>query len=73
MLVPSFTYAHAPLIRSAVEHPENMADKLREACFAERERLEAELGHLLPVVSQDLDELKAAWNAHLEAANEEPQ
>lgn len=52
-LIPSFAYVHAPLLREVVQQVEIMARKLREACFAERERLEPELKAFLPVVDYE--------------------
>jgi hypothetical protein len=42
-LMPMHHSVHAPLDREATECFRGMADKLREACFAERRRLESEL------------------------------
>ena len=61
-LVPMFNYAHAPLTRNATETLHDMSDKLVEACFAERERLEAELTPYLPVVEVD-EEAMREWAA----------
>ena len=49
-LVPQFDAPHAHLLRAVIEMFSGMCDKLREACFDERERLEDELAPYLPVV-----------------------
>lgn len=53
ILVPLFSAPHAHLLRPAVEMFAGMCTKLREACFAERERLERELAPYLPVVESE--------------------
>ena len=42
--LPRFNYVHAPLTRDFTEKFRTMCDKLREACFTERMRLEPEIG-----------------------------
>jgi len=59
VLFPLFSAPHAPLLRSAVEMFTGMCNKLLEACFAERERLERELAPYLPVVKPDPEELRS--------------
>lgn len=58
ILIPMFSYAHAPLTREVTEKFSAMCDKLREACFEERRRLEPELKRYLPVVEYDEEEFK---------------
>ncbi|MEK6666325.1 MAG: hypothetical protein AABZ20_07870 [candidate division NC10 bacterium] len=58
ILIPMFNSAHAPLTREVTEKFKTMCDKLREACFEERLRLEPELKPYLPVVEYDEEELK---------------
>lgn len=57
ILVPMFNYAHAPLGRTVTEKFSAMCNKLMEACFEERVRVEPELKPYLPVVEYDEDEL----------------
>lgn len=59
VLVPLFSAPHAHLLRPAIEMLSGMCNKLREACFEERERLEHELAPYLPVVKPDPDELQS--------------
>jgi len=50
MLVPMHYSVHASLTLEATQSFQGMADKLREACFAERRRLELELRRYFRVV-----------------------
>lgn len=58
MLIPSFDYVHSPLLPEVVEQVKAMSDKLREACFEERQRLEAEVKPYLAVVEYDEEEVR---------------
>ncbi len=60
ILYPQFSSAHAHLLRPAVGRLAEMCTKLREACFAERERLEPELEPYLSVLEPDPEELRSA-------------
>ena len=57
-LVPMHNAVHAPLTREATEQVQGMCNKLREACFEERRRLESDLKPHLSVVEFDASELK---------------
>jgi hypothetical protein len=63
-LVPMFASPHAPLTRVVTEKFSEMCVKLREACFAERLRLESELKPYLPVLEFDEDELNRLAQEH---------
>jgi hypothetical protein len=58
MLIPVHHSVHAPLTREATERFGGMADKLQEACFAERQRLEPELRPYFRVVELDSEALR---------------
>ena len=58
MLLPMHHSVHAPLTGEATERFRVMADKLREACFAERRRLEPELRPYFRVLEHDSEELQ---------------
>ena len=58
MLVPSFNYVHSPLLPKVVEQVKDMSNKLREACFEERQRLEPEVKPYLAVVEYDEEEVR---------------
>lgn len=58
MLTPMHHLVHEPLTREATECFCGMADKLREACFAERRRLEPELRPYFRVLEHDSEELQ---------------
>ena len=58
MLMPMHHLVHAPLTLKATECFQGMADKLQEACFAERRRLEPELRPYFRVLEHDSEELQ---------------
>jgi hypothetical protein len=58
ILVPLQNEVHAPLDMNATERFRVMCDKLQEACFDERMRLEPELKPYLDVVEPDSQELE---------------
>ncbi len=58
ILVPLCHYVHAPLMGDATEQFRVMCDKLMEACFDERLRLEPELKPYLQVIEPDSEELE---------------
>ncbi len=58
MLIPMHHSVHAPLTRKATECFRGMADKLREACFAERRGLEPELRPYFRVLEHGSEELQ---------------
>ncbi len=64
IVVPMFNYAHAPLTRAVTEQFVVMCDKLREACFEERVRLEPELKPYLPVIEYDEEEVNRFAEEH---------
>ena len=58
LLTPIHNYTHAPLAREATEQLQAIADKLREACFEERRRLEPVLKPHFRVIEYDEAELQ---------------
>ena len=57
ILVPVHNDVHAPLTRDATKHFHVMCEKLREACFDERLRLESELKPYIQIIEPDGEEL----------------
>ena len=58
VLVPLHHDVHAPLTRDATKQFRVICDKLREACFDERLRLEPEVRPYLEVIEPDEEELE---------------